>query len=419
MKIKYLLILILLFGSVYTASAQFEIDAQLRPRYEYRNGYRAFRDSTTEAANYVSQRTRLRFSYKKDSLELKISFQDVHVWGDYMPKTTPAGYIGLHEGWAKFRFKYNLFVQVGKQEIVYDNKRVLTQANWNQIGFTHDAIKLGYRTNKWEIETFFAYNQSSGLFGDSYYPSGSIYKRLNTLWVSRKFEKTNSKISFLAFNDVRQTSDSVNIDYSRITGGPILNLKFNNIGFDFRAFYQGGKLQSGQKVSAYFINSDIKAKFNKKINANLGFELMSGTDATDTLNTTNNTFDVIYGTRHSFNGLMDYFISTSSTGGSGLVDVYLKANVPVSPKVTVGGQWHYFRLQNNFIDASNNVVSKNLGNEFDFTAKIKFSKIVTLDLAYCFMLANEPMEVIRGGDKDLFNSYGYAMLTIKPTLFKK
>jgi hypothetical protein len=406
----------LLLTIIYSASAQFYIDGQIRPRYEFRDGYRKFKDSTSTPANVISQRSRIRFNYKHDSLELKISFQDVHAWGDMIPKKIKPGYVGLHEGWVKFKFKYNLYFQIGKQEVFYDNKRLMTNANWNQIGFTHDAMRLGYKSKKLEIETVFAKNQTSAYLGNIYIPEVPMYKMLNTLWISYNFGKKN-KISFLGLSDLRQKNDTVNIDYVRFTGGPILNIKFNDIGIDIRTFYQGGKLQSGQDISAYYLNTDVKFPIYNK-SAVVGFELMSGTDATDTANTTSTAFDIMYGTRHKYNGQMDYFSIPSTTKGSGLIDIYATIKIPVSKRVTVNGQWHYFSLQNNYVNTEGNTVSKYLGNEFDMTAKIKFNKIASLNLAYCMIFGSKTLELFKGGDKDLFNSYGYAMLTIKPKLFE-
>lgn len=413
---KYTLLIIftaLLFSS---AKAQFEIDGQIRPRFEHRNGYKQFRDSSTSSANFISQRTRLRFAYKKDNLEMKISFQDVHVWGDIAPKKTQSGLIGLHEGWAKFSFYKDAFITVGRQEVVYDNGRLLTQANWNQIGFTHDAVKLGYHPDNWQLETVLAYNQEGQLFGSDYYPGFSIYKFLNTIWLSRKFDKLT--VSLLNIADVRQKNDSTNVDYLRNTIGPTIKYKSNKLGIDFRAYYQSGKLSSGTNVSAYYLNTDANYKVIKKLTAYAGFELMSGTDATDLSNTTNNSFDILYGARHKFNGLIDYFSIPSTTKGAGLVDIYLKAKYQVSDKISILGQYHNFSLQNNYVDANGETINKGLGNEIDLSAKMKFSNAVQLDLGLATMFGTESLEIIKGGDKDLFTTWGFVMLTIKPTLFK-
>ncbi len=414
---KYILPLVFITLFFSNAKAQFEIDGQIRPRFEHRNGYKQFRDSSTTSANFISQRTRIRFAYKKDNLEMKISFEDVHVWGDIAPKKTQSGLIGLHEGWAKFNFNKEAFITVGRQEIAYDNGRLLTQANWNQIGFTHDAIKLGYNPGNLQIETVLAYNQEGQLFGTDYFPGFSIYKFMNTIWVSRKFDKLT--VSLLNIADVRQKNDTTFVDYLRNTIGPTIQYKTNKLGIDFRAYYQGGKIQSGIDVSAYYLNSDISYKATNKLSTTLGFELMSGTDATNTTSSTDNSFDILYGSRHKFNGLIDYFSIPSTTKGAGLVDIYLKANYKATDKISIMGQYHNFSLHNNYADANGKTIDKGLGNEIDLSAKIKFSKVVQLDLGIATMFGTESLEVIKGGDKDLFTTWGFAMLTIKPTLFKQ
>ncbi len=414
---KHILAIILFTLLFQSAKAQFEIDGQIRPRFEHRNGYKQLRDSSTTSANFISQRTRLRFAYKKDNLVMKISFQDVHVWGDIAPKKTQSGLIGLHEGWAKFNFNKETFIIVGRQEIAYDNGRVLTQANWNQIGFTHDAIKLGYHINNWEFETALAYNQDGQIFGTDYFAGLSFYKFMNTIWVSRKFD--NLTISVLNIADVRQKNDTTYIDYLRNTIGPTIQYKTSKLGIDLRAYYQNGKLQSGSDVSAFYLNTDISYKIVNKLTAIVGFELMSGTDATDITNTTNNSFDIMYGARHKFNGLIDYFSTPVTTGNAGLVDIYLKAKFNATDKISLVGQFHNFRLHNNYVDNNDNTIDKALGNEIDLSAKIKFSKTVQLDLGLASMLGTESLEIIKGGDRELFTTWGFVMLTIKPTLFKQ
>lgn len=172
-------------------------------------------------------------------------------------------------------------------------------------------------------------------------------------------------------------------------------------------------------MSAYFMNADLGYNVTEKTKLGLGFELFSGNDALDSTSTTDKAFDIMYGTRHKFNGLMDYFNIPSTTKGAGLVDLYANAEFKATEKLSLMADWHYFRHQNNYLDASKNIADKFLGNELDLSANIKFNKTVQLYMAYCMMFGSETLEMIKGGDKDLFNSYGIVMLTIKPTLFKQ
>ena len=149
-KIVYTLVLVF---TVALAKAQFEVDGQIRPRYEQRDGYKKLKSEGDKAQHYISQRSRIRFAYKADNLEVKLSFQDVHEWGTIEAKSIKEGTVGMHEGWAKLNFKNNTFIQVGRQEIQYDNARLLSKANWNQFGFTHDALRLGLKNDNWHLET--------------------------------------------------------------------------------------------------------------------------------------------------------------------------------------------------------------------------------------------------------------------------
>ncbi len=404
-KILLIACLILITGYV---KAQFKVDAQIRPRYELRDGYKSLKSDGDKPMNYISQRSRIQFAYQKEDLEFMLSFQDVHEWGSMAPKKMKEGVAGLHEAWVKLKLQKNFFIQVGRQGIQYDNGRLLSAANWNQVGFSHDALRLGYVNENWQIETAVAYNHSQGF-------EGSPYELMNTIWVSRKAGKVT--FSLLNLADMRQKNDSTDIDYLRNTVGPIINYKSEKLVADLRTFYQHGKQQSGMDVSAYYINTDLTYKFNKKFKAIGGVEIKSGNDATNTASTTDNAFDIMYGARHKFNGLMDYFNVPSTTKGAGLIDYYAKLGFSPAKKIYLEAQWHYFNLHNNYM-VNDVVLDEHLGNEIDLSAKIKFNKSVELYLSYSTIFGTETLEAIKGGDKDLFNSYAVVMLTVKPNLFK-
>ncbi|MFV0539613.1 MAG: hypothetical protein ACK5MZ_00040 [Aestuariibaculum sp.] len=66
----------------FTGFAQLTIDAELRPRFEYRHGYKSLFPDNAEPAAFVSQRTRLNTGFIKDKYSFYLSLQDVRVWGD-------------------------------------------------------------------------------------------------------------------------------------------------------------------------------------------------------------------------------------------------------------------------------------------------------------------------------------------------
>lgn len=78
MKKLQLILLLLLVGISFDIQAQeFDANLQLRPRFEYRNGYKTLIPEGTEATSQISQRSRLNFNYKQDQLSVKLTLQNI------------------------------------------------------------------------------------------------------------------------------------------------------------------------------------------------------------------------------------------------------------------------------------------------------------------------------------------------------
>ena len=203
MKIKLILLLVFV-ASNFVSSAQFEMQGIIRPRFEFRDGYSTLRNDTTSPAAFVSQRTRLNFLYQKGKLETMLSIYDFRVWGDQALKQDMASF-GLNEAWAKISLNDAWSIKLGRQALKYDNSRLISPVNWNQIGAAHDALLVQYKKNDWTIDFGTAYNQSSvSKFGTYYEFYESHYKSLNFLWISKKFE--NFTMYFI--NRVCQTTSN-------------------------------------------------------------------------------------------------------------------------------------------------------------------------------------------------------------------
>ncbi len=413
MKTKlFLLIGFLVTASI--ASAQFEIQGTIRPRFEYRNGYGTLRTDSSDAAAFISQRTRLNFSYKTKKLETKLSVFDFRVWGDQVWKKDVAS-IGLNEAWAKIYINDYLTVKFGRQQLKYDNSRLISPVNWNQIGAAHDALKINYRQNGWNFDLASAWNQSSqNKFGTDYVFFDSFYKSLNIIWFSKKIN--NFTISSLNIADGLQDDLNPEKQHFRFTYGLIPEYKNENFQIIGRFFKQTGKLQTGQNIDAFYTNIDFTYSVSEKIKLTAGNEIKSGNNDLDTLNTTSNAFDILYGARHKFNGRIDYFNIPSTTRGAGLIDTYLKTQITFNKNINLFGEYHYFTLQNNLVDNGISI-DKFLGHEIDFVYKQKFTKDISVEAGYSFILGSESLEIIKGGNADLLNNWFYLMITVNPVFF--
>ena len=172
------MILLLSFMSV-TAQAQMTLTAQLRTRTEIRNGLGNLVLIGSKSAAFTSQRTRLNFGYKWDRLTFGASIQDVRVWGQDASTISNAdgNKLMLHEGWADLML-FNkadttiktkgidlMSIKIGRQELVYDDVRLIGNLDWLQQGRRHDMALLKTVHEGWQVDVGFAYNQNSDAFG--------------------------------------------------------------------------------------------------------------------------------------------------------------------------------------------------------------------------------------------------------------
>jgi hypothetical protein len=79
---------------------------------------------------------------------------------------------------------------------------------------------------------------------------------------------------------------------------------------------------------------------------------------------------------------------------------------------------HIFSSAATIVDDSGEELSNSLGTEIDLMLGYNFSKDIQFQLGYSQMFATESMEILKGGDKDLTNNWAWAMIVVKPTLFK-
>ena len=170
------------------ANAQFTLTGQLRTRTEIRNGLGNLVVKGSKAAAFTSQRTRLNFGYKWDRLTIGVTVQDVRVWGQDASSVSNAdgNRLMLHEAWADLvlankadsSIKFKLFdlmsIKIGRQELNYDDVRLIGNLDWLQQGRRHDMALLKTVHKGWQVDIGYAFNQNSdafGVTGTSYIPA--------------------------------------------------------------------------------------------------------------------------------------------------------------------------------------------------------------------------------------------------------
>ncbi|MFZ1789674.1 MAG: alginate export family protein [Saprospiraceae bacterium] len=421
------LLVFLLMTSV--AYSQFELSGEIRPRTEYRHGFKKLFGEGQDPAFFTEQRSRLYADYKMDKMTFKLSIQDIRIWGAdrqiYKPGESLNG-MNVNQAWAQYTFDSGLGLRVGRQELDYDNARFLGDLSWAQQSRSHDALLLAYTKNTFTGHAGFAFNQNANtaeptkLLNNYYGLGGANYKAMQYLWLNKKFSK--GSVSALIFNDGKEAADS-SVNYMQTLG---LYGKFSlgKVQLETEAYVQTGKDVTKKDVSAYLLAFNAMYPVSKKVSFGVGMDYVSGTDVTKAA-TESNSFDPLYGTNHKFYGFMDYFYvgNPSALKGRnvGLVDPYVKLVLNPNPNNNIVAFVHSFRSPVDIYkggDATTPSMSKALGTELDLVYTIKLSQGVSINLGYSQLFGTDSMAALKGGSKDQTNNWAWTMITFKPSFFK-
>jgi len=422
---KFVLLTMVMFSLIsINSNGQFVLSGELRPRAEFRHGYKTLASTDIDPAAFVSQRTRLNFAYNDKNLKFKLSFQDIRVWGSTAQLNLTDNFYSVHEAWGELKLNSIISFRLGRQELVYDDSRFLGNVGWAQQSRSHDLALFKYeRGGSSKMHIGLAINQDKEQLFNNFYMNKKNYKNMQFLWVHQDIG--NHGISFLALNNGIQYNDSVagaSVKYSQ-TLGTFINLKKNKFLFNGSGYYQMGTDGADKKLSAYMLGVDISYKLVRNINLALGYQLLSGTDESDLNNPdfgNNMSFTPLYGTNHKFNGHMDYFFVGNHTNYVGLQDIFFKFNY-VSGKVTFTAFVHHFSTASEVLDPENagEVMPKYLGLEGDFSIGYKLAKNVNIAAGYSQMFGTETMELIKGGDMNESSNWGWLMITFTPEFLRK
>jgi hypothetical protein len=443
--------------SQYEAQAQFTLTGQLRDRVEVRAGQGTLQQEGDKAAFFTSQRTRLSAGYSGYRFKLFTTLQDVRVWGQdasSINRTTTEANNGilLHEAWAELSLVdtlstiQNLSVKAGRQEISYDDQKVLGGLDWLQQGRRHDAIILKYANKGWIVDIGAAFNQNRELNTGTIYNGtnpaygagtngiGTLYKSFQYAYVGKKF--FFGDLSFLFFKDdfnkyttvtsgTPAVTTKVNVEetWNRNTTGIYFNTNpVKTLNLTGSLYHQSSHNKDGKALNANMASITSTLQIGRKLFVGPGVDYLSGDDGTKATSTEDNRFDPLYGTPHKFWGSMDYFYAANGFGKQGLLNYFFKVKYNAKDNLTFSLDVHGFESANTLSDGAGGKLNSYLGTEIDFLVKYNMTKIINLEAGYSFMQATNSMAsaaVKNVGNANLTPQFAYIMLNIKPNFLAK
>lgn len=439
-----------------SASAQYSLTGQVRTRTELKAGQGTLQQTGDVPALFTSQRSRLNFGYTGYRFKVFTAVQDVRVWGQDQSTnnrfTVDANdALMLHEAWGEILLNdtassiENLSLKIGRQEIGYDDVKLLGNLDWLQQARRHDAAVLKFANKGWTADFGAAFNQNKELQTNTVYNGvpaaygagtngiGTHYKSFQYVYLGRKFYFGNG--SLLVFKDdfSKYTGTTTKVYergvWSRLTSGVYLNATvLRKLNITGSAYYQSGKDKDGVTMAASLASVTLSYQASRKITLGPGMDYLSGDDGTQAVTKTskNQRFDPLYGTPHKFWGYMDYFYVASGFGKGGLINYFFKTKYKPKDNLTVTLDIHGFSAANKLSDGKGGTLSPYLGTEIDLVANYSLTKLISIEAGYSTMLAKTTMasKTVKGVGADIKNpdlsaQWAYIMIAIRPNFLAK
>jgi hypothetical protein len=404
MKKSFYISILCLF-LVTQAKAQFSLSGEFRPRTEYSHGFGTLAAEDQKASVFTSQRTRLNFDYKMDLLKVGLVLQDVRTWGSQPQQVANQDFAtSVHQAWAEINFTPEISLKAGRQELAYDDHRILGNVAWAQQARSHDVALFKY-TKKVNVHFGIAHHENTNR-KDNIYDGSDAYKNLQFLWINKKTAGLSWSLLFL--NNGKPVTEGIEqkSKYSQ-TFGTHLEIPMDKLAFSGNFYFQTGEDGARKALNAYNLLAEATYKSSDKTQWQLGYEILSGTDYD--IEEKNASFTPLYGTNHKFNGFMDYFYVGNHLSSVGLVDAFAKFATSKN-KTTFNADLHFFASTAKISETADNY----LGTEIDLSLTQTINPAAKITFGYSQIFGSESLEILKGGSRGTTNNWAYLMISVTP-----
>ena len=433
------------------AFSQLNIDGQYRSRGEIRNGFKKPILNGQEPGAFIEHRARLITNYKKEKIGFRFSVQDVRIWGETGQINKSDQLLSVHEAYGDYYASEKSTFRIGRQEMIYDDHRVIGSLDWAMQARSFDAVRYMYKDESGnQFDLMASWNQAgygdgspepAKLVGNNYtiMSGGGANPRIFNLPLPKNqlmayYKKTfgSGDIGVMLLNDLYNSNDSTTETHSNFTLGISPNLKFDELKIGGQFYYTGGaagKMYNGSEYKNIDLSGIMFNIYVQHLGITgkplIGVDYLSGDDET--------TGDKVegwapkYGTNHKFYGFMDYFYVGNPHGGAdansaGLMDIYLKTAFKLCEKTNLLGHLHYFSSTAERTNGTSGESYKGgLGTELDLVLVHKLAPEIVLKAGYSQMFGiTDTMKQLKFGnpDKEIqgMQSWGWVMIAFTPKL---
>jgi hypothetical protein len=398
-----------------------DIGGSIRPRVEFVDEG-AQGQAVGKSKSHTTMQTRLNVKATVDeNVSAFIQIQDVRTWGGETPSgpppsitrtgTSTSGQLDIHQAYflVKDAMGTGINLKIGRQEMVFDEARLIGNIGWIQQAQTFDAVRIDTKLNDIGLTGFYAQTVAHDTHPTLGGTIASAVGRESHFFGARGTVGLGGKDRITAYY------------YGAANPGPIMgvgsveNLQtvglyaaktINGVRLRVDGAYQFGNVNPTQDIAAYMLTFSAGTKLNIAQGAHIALwaDYLSGDDGTDPL--TLKTFKTPYATNHKFYGHVDKFLQTPSTG---LIDLVLKFWVKPAPKVKLVAHAHKFRAAEN----SATLTDKDLGSEVDLQFHYGLAKNTKVVLGYSHFFKGGNVNGATTGNTTLDTNWAFGMFVSK------
>jgi hypothetical protein len=366
-------------GFVLTPNAQYLL------RYRYHQGH-DFNDGNSAHTLRHRARLGLDLSYD-DTVGVFLQLQDVRLFGEERDTLGDYGADGfdLHQGYAHVAPTEGLELRLGRQEIAYENHRLIGTVGWLEQARSFDALRVSLDRGDVKVDGFYAkVGEDSAATTNA--EGAPLYADDKDLLA---FNVHVEPIDELGLGAIAVGDFDWAVSRKRYTAGVLANAKLPlGISLGAEGYYQLGEEPGDLVYAAFFVGAQAKVVIDvaTKPFFQLFGDFASGDD--DPTDNTVRAFDTLYATNHKFYGEMDFFLNLPvHTGGRGLRDTGARIGFQPLEQLEAQATYHLFGAM-----AIQQDDLRTFGHEVDLKVALKPWKPFSWDLVYAFFVPEDIFE---------------------------
>jgi hypothetical protein len=387
-------------------------DVVVTPRVEYMMRYRHFeaRDFTAgTGADFFRHRARIGLGAvwaKKVGVFAQV--QDVRTFGEESNTLFDfdADNFDMHQGYLQLMPFEGFEVRAGRQEIAYENHRLIGSVGWIEQARSFDAVRFSFHKGMLKLDSFYAKvteDFASPLDEDG---NPTIVNDLDLLASNLHLKIADPlEIGLVAVGNYGGPTPAANNRLMTV-GGLITGKTPYGLSYRAEGYGQFGEGAGATTFGAYLLAADLKMVFKKvttKPFIEAFGEFLSGDD--DPGDSDEHAFNTLYSTAHKFHGEMDFFLNLPvHTGKRGLMDIGGALGFSPVEKLTFSPVYHYFRAmaeQPAAVDPATGAVTTpaglmEFGHELDLRLNYAPLKYFKFDVVYGLFAPGEIFEATKG-----------------------